>query len=358
MFLPSFSIFNNAAKPLPREYVIHKFFELGFFAQYNPGSNNYSCSCPICREGDTGIGNIKRCFYLPDKDIIYCHRCGASMKPLRWISTVSGESYEDIYREIQENDYDYISLDLENSFNPETLVLSSQNEPQNALPREAIDLSSKLQKEFYGSNMSVKRVLEYIESRRLDQAVNKPQKWFTTIKDPVHFGRLVLPYYDENNKITFYQSRNVSDSQSIRYLSQKGGIKSVFNLNNIDYGRQNYYVFEGPIDSCFVKNGVAIGGINTGESKFSGIQEKQLDKILFLNRIWILDSQHLDEASRTKTEILLNEGESVFLWPKTLGLQYKDFNELCIDKKLNEINESFILENTVTGFSGLLKLKK
>lgn len=347
---------------LPKEYVIKKFFELGFFAQYNAGSDNYSCSCPLCREGDTGIGNVKRCYYLPDRDIIYCHRCGASMKPLKWISVVSGKSNKEIFDEIKANDYDYIDLDFEEKFIPDESILRLQNGLDqfgiNSLPQDPIDLCDPLQVEYFKNNILVKSVLHYIKSRNLFEAVNKPKSWFTSIKDPIHFGRLVIPYYDENNKINFYQSRDVSGKSNIRYLSQVKGTKSVFNLSNIDYNLDNYYIFEGPIDSCFVKNGVAIGGINTGTNKFSGIQEEQLEKILFLNRIWVLDSQYLDAVSREKSEILLKDGESIFLWPEVEGHAYKDFNELCLDKKINEVDQQFILDNTVSGNVGLLKLAK
>lgn len=355
MFLPPYSLLTKDKpefiKVLPREYVVKKFFELGYFAQYNYSADNYSCSCPICHEGDTGIGNIKRCYYLPDRDIIYCHRCGWSSKPRRWIKEVGGMSDEDINREIIEDDYDYLSLDDGVSeFKPEENIIDD-------LPKSPINLSDALQWEYYKDNISVKSVYHYIKSRRLDQAVNKPDKWYTTIKDNLHYGRLIIPYYDENDKIIFYQSRDVTGKSDIRYLSKNHGIKSVFNYNKIDYNKKNYYIFEGPFDACFVKNGVAVGGINGGTSKFTGIQDKQLGNILDLDRIWVLDSQYLDEAAREKSEILLNDNEKVFIWPKSIGEQYKDFNEIAIDKKINEIPEKFILDNTFSGLEGLLKLK-
>ena len=60
---------------------------------------------------------------------------------------------------------------------------------------------------------------------------------------------------------------------------------------------------------------------------------------------------------KEKSEILLNDGESVFIWPRKEGAIYKDFNEMCIDLEMNEVPEQFILNNTYTGLSGILKLK-
>lgn len=336
---------------LPKEYVVKKFFELGYFPQYNANNDNYSCSCPICLEGDTGIGNIKRCYYLPDKDIIYCHRCGWSSRPIKWIKEVSGITDNEILQEIQENDYDYIDLD-KSDFDFSNIELSVD-----LLPKNPIDLFDKGQLLYFKNNIMVNRVIHYLKTRRLFRAINRPKALFTSIDDPIHQGRLILPYYNEKQEVSFYQSRDVSGESMIRYLSKQHGQKSVFNLGNLDYSRDNYYIFEGPIDACFVKNGVAIGGINPGKSKFSGIQEQQLDNILMMGRIWVLDSQYLDETAKEKSEILLNDGESVFIWPRKEGTIYKDFNEMCIDLEMNEVPEQFILNNTYTGLSGILKLK-
>lgn len=340
-------------KPLPQDYVVKKFFELGYFAQYNAGTKNYSCSCPICREGDTGIGNIKRCFYLPDRNIIYCHRCGWSSRPRKWIKEVGGLTDEEIQKEIAEDDYDYFDLD-----NQQQLFSTFEENKIDDLPISPINLDNEIEINYYKDNIDVKAVQRYIKSRRLDIAINRPNNWFTTIKDNIHHGRLIIPYYNKNNKIIFYQSRDVTGKADVRYLSKFKGLKSVFNYNKIDFNKPNYYIFEGPFDSCFVKNGVAIGGITVGKAKFSGIQEEQLDNIFDLDRIWILDSQYLDSAAKEKSEILLSEGEKVFIWPKNIGEQYKDFNEIAIDKKLNEIPEKFILDNTFEGLTGILKLKQ
>ena len=72
----------------------------------------------------------------------------------------------------------------------------------------------------------------------------------------------------------------------------------------------------------------------------------------------IIEIVKRESAGKEKSEILLSEGEKVFIWPKNIGEQYKDFNEIAIDKKLNEIPEKFILDNTFEGLTGILKLKQ
>ena len=53
--------------------------------------------------------------------------------------------------------------------------------------------------------------------------------------------------------------------------------------------------------------------------------------------VWVLDSQWLDKTACDKTMKLLEAGETVFIWPFDIGHKYKDFNEMVIDQKLDEI---------------------
>ena len=124
-------------------------------------------------------------------------------------------------------------------------------------------------------------------------------------------------------------------------------------MNNDD----TIYMFEGPIDSCFVKNGIGVAGINDGLLSFNPKQEDQLRGFKLFDKIWCLDSQYIDKTSREKTLKLLENGEKVFIWPEKIGKKYKDFNEMCIDKKIDQIPVNFIKKNSQCGTSAILKFK-
>ena len=124
-----------------------------------------------------------------------------------------------------------------------------------------------------------------------------------------------------NDKIIFYQSRAIGANmdnlmEDIKYLSKKNSLKSVFNINKIDDNLKEIFIFEGPIDACFIKNGVAVGGITPSREKsLTEIQEEQLDFYADSHEfIWVLDSQWLDDAAYEKTQILLkNRRTSVYM---------------------------------------------
>ncbi len=83
-----------------------------------------------------------------------------------------------------------------------------------------------------------------------------------------------------------------------------------------------------------MRNSVAVAGITERGRSFTQRQEEQLANTLkWYNKVWILDSQWGDRASMIKSEALLKQGETVFIWPETLGKKYKDFNDLAIAAK-------------------------
>lgn len=346
---------------LPRDYVAKKFNEYGFGVRYLKGNDTYHCSCPICMEGKS-FGKKKRCWYIPAKNLIYCHNCGWSSRPLKWIMEVGELSYEDVRQELNDGEYNIINLDK--MALKEEYYSQIRFELDDKLPVDIIDLSNKLQLDYYKGNSVIEKSLKYITKRRLDTAINRPKTFFISLKDRTHKNRIVIPFYDNNGEIIFYQSRaigaNIDDfMEDVKYLSKKNSQKSIFGIDRIDDSIKEIFIFEGPIDACFIKNGIAIGGITPSKNKtFTELQEEQLELYRSNhNFIWILDSQWLDNAAYEKTQYLLENGESVFIWPEKIGKKFKDFNEMCIAGEQDSVPKEYIVPNVLSGKSGLLKYK-
>ena len=226
------------------------------------------------------------------------------------------------------------------------------------LPEDSINLFDPLQLEFYSKDHMVQTALAYIKARRLDTAINKPDALYLSKKDFTHKNRLVIPFKDTNGKIIFYQTRKLFEwDDRPDYLSKINSDKSLFGIDHVDSSKSQVFLFEGPIDSCFMRNGIAVGGINEGHHKFTPIQINQLEELKFYEKIWVLDSQWIDEASRKKTLVLLEMGEKVFAWPRNWGMKYKDFNEICVGEGIDGISSGFVLKNSQIGPGAALKYK-
>lgn len=339
---------------LSYDYVVEKFFEYIHQPRYNRYNNTYQGGCCICKEGGS-LGSKRRCYYIPKNDNVYCHNCGWSSKPYKWIRQVSGMSDIDIINDVKKHDIsDSQSKTIVDNAPVVKKVVST-------LPDDCINLFDHTQVIFYNNNPVVQQCLKVIENRRLNTAVNRPDKLFVSLTDRVHKNRLVIPFINEQNDIEFYQSRSVTTNDlktRPKYISRINSEKTLFNINSVCSDYEYVFIFEGPLNAFFTKNSVAVAGItDKGTTTFTKRQQEQVDNTLtFFKKVWVLDSQWIDNASLSKSKILLDASEQVFIWPEDIGRKYKDFNDICIAGKCDEISHNFIIKNTFQGLEGILRL--
>ena len=340
---------------LPEAYIVQKFYQYAGKPKYNRLTKTYQGGCPICREGKSW-GKKRRLFYVIKDNFFHCHNCGWHSNPTNWIIEVSSLTFEEVLEESK--DYDILPKDVnEKEINEYVKRIFSQK-----LPDDSINLFDDTQLKFYNSNPIVQTAVKYIKDRMLDTACNKPKSLYVSLKDKTHKNRLVIPFWNLNNKIIHYQTRTLlknDEKFKPKYLSKINSDKSVFNIDKVTEELDKIYIFEGPIDACFAVNGVAVAGITENSSSlYTKLQYDQLNKFPFHERVIVLDSQWQDQASKNKTKILLDVGVKVCIWPKKLGKRYKDFNELVIDNKINKVPPKIIDENTYTGLMGRVVLSR
>ena len=326
---------------IPQEYIIHKFYQYAGYPRLKKSTAVYEGGCCMCREGNSW-GRKRRLYFITKDNVICCHNCGWYSSPGDWIKHVTGMSWSEIFRETEE--YDIIP-GLENS-SEQTI----RHEPD--LPHDSIDLFDAHQLRYYSNNKQVKACLDMIASRRLDTAVNRPKSLYVSLNDKTHKNRVIIPFYNVNGKVSHYQSRKISNDHTPKYLSKTNSEKTLFNVDKLKTP-DHIFIFEGPIDSFFVKDSVAVAGIqDTSRLCFTDSQQSQLDGFVLSKKIWVLDN---DTTGRDKSKKLLERDECVFIWPRQLK-QFKDINELCVRTKRDEVKREFILDHSYCGMKGLVRL--
>ena len=315
---------------IPNSLIVQYIYQYAGYPEYNRYNGVYNACCPVCREGKSW-GKKKRLYYMPQDDLFYCHNCQSSWKPLEWMCEVSGKPYFEI---LEEAESEAINMG-ETHKEP---VGHSKREL--VLPYSPINLFNEQELSYYSNNKVVQDAIKLIKERRLDTAVNKVDL-YVSVKDHIYKNRLCIPFRDSKGEIIFFQCRSMyksDEKEGNKYISKYNAEKSIFNIDKIDIDFPYIFLFEGPIDSMFVKNGVGVAGLS-----FTDFQEQQLSKFFTHEKIWVLDNHHIDESAMEKSLKLVKNGEKVFVWPKKLA-KYKDLNDLCIDKGLDEINPQILIK--------------
>ena len=148
--------------------------------------------------------------------------------------------------------------------------------------------------------------------------------------------RMVIPFFDENGKLIAAQGRALGQNE-LRYITVK-----IHEDNSKIYGLDRWkseeytYIVEGPIDSMFLPNCLAVAGGDLQSRKFH--KEKC---------ILIFDNEPRNEHTVKKLMKSIDDRWSVVIWPKEK--KFKDINDLVMsDLSTDEILE-MINKNTMNG---------
>jgi hypothetical protein len=131
--------------------------------------------------------------------------------------------------------------------------------------------------------------------------------------------RLILPYYTTEKKIVGLTGRSIEASPKKRYIQMRLVEQEplVFGWPNWVHD-QHTYITEGPLDSLFLPNALACGGVDVQKI----LQMKILDPIA---TTIIFDHQPRNAEVVQQMRRLVKTGWSVVVWPS--AWPYKDINE-------------------------------
>jgi hypothetical protein len=313
-----------------------------------------NCRCPIC--GDSQKNKIKSRGYFYCKDNAYfykCHNCGAGMNIYNFLKEVSPslckeyslEQFQD-KREEKSGNEDLFKFKEKPKFKRKDKLLDNLvclNDLPNGHPSVKFANMRKIPKQFF-------KLLYYTDD-------------FTTFaskldKDNTLFGkeeRLVIPFFNSHGDVVGAQGRVLTMSgeanarETLRYITIKGD-KSIdslwYGLWRID-PKKTVYVVEGPIDSYFIDNCVAM----VGASSYKSIPSRLINSEL----VFIMDNEPRNAQVASYNKELIKMGHKVCIWPN--DMKEKDLNDMAYRISTRKIKK-IIDENTADGLEAELKFRQ
>jgi len=283
---------------------------LSTFSNVTEGSDFFNFRCNVCGDSKKSK-HKKRAYILKRKNpwMFYCHNGCKPMTVLNWIKVYFPIHFKDYYRELLRSSSEIIKP-LPIIKNP----IVKKNNEEKEQTKFFIPIKKGITSPF------AKAVLTCID-RRIPEEVWS--KWFVSIGG-MYNNRMIIPFFDDKGKIYYYQGRSLY-GQEPKYLSRKGEHNSIYNYYLVDKSKP-VPVLEGPIDSIFVENSIAITGVK--------IEDKRLKD--FPHKRFLIDMDNTTNDTKKKTMELLSKGEYVFCWKKfmkTFNIPMKDkwdVNDICI----------------------------
>ena len=209
----------------------------------------YNFRCPLCGDSQKHKNKARGYFYQVKTNTNYkCHNCGASL------------SFNNFLKQIDPVLHKQYTLEKfkEGHTGKNFVVEEPKFEFKKPVFKKKLDLPTAAE---------VPAAKEYLERRKLDPSqfyyANKFKQWVNTKKktfDNVYKdeSRIIIPMYDTERNLIGFQGRSLVPN-SVKYITimiQENAPK-IYGLDKINTD-ETVYVVEGPFDSTFVKNSVAL----------------------------------------------------------------------------------------------------
>jgi ssDNA-binding Zn-finger/Zn-ribbon topoisomerase 1 len=290
----------------------------------------YNFRCPICGDSQRNKNKARGYIYSVKNNTNFkCHNCGASL------------SFNNFLKEIDLTLHKQYTLEkFKEGHTGKNFVVE---EPKFDFKKPVFKKSLDLPK---ASTNPVAK--EYLEKRKLDPEkfyfANKFKEWTNSQKETFDTigrdeSRIVIPMYDQNNDLIGFQGRALGPN-SVKYITVMLDEEApkIYGLNTVDE-KLPIYVVEGPFDSTFVDNGVALCGSDGDVSCLQG------SSIVF-----VYDNEPRNREIVNRISKCVSRGEKVVIWPSEIV--EKDINDMV----LSGLNIMDVLKsNTYSGLEAKIK---
>ena len=295
--------------------------------------------CPYCGDSQKSRTKARGFVYRKKNDLFYkCHNCGVGTTLGKLIEHLDSKSYKDYIMERYKSGVKTVNKEPEFKFDAPVFrskdvcsTLNSLEELQDDHPaRKIIDRR----------NLPISSYKDLFLCPEFYKFTNNliPNKFPSLDGD---HPRLLIPFRDEEGEVFAYQGRAFGNEQP-KYLTIKLQERDkIFGLDKIDK-REEVLVVEGPLDSLFLDNCIAVAGADVPN--------------LDCDFTVVFDNEPRNKELLKQVEKAINRGHKICLWPE--GMEYKDINDMILGGYTKEEIHDLIKHNTYQGTTATLWFTK
>ena len=300
------------------------------FQKFKKVKNNlYNFRCPICGDSQRNKNKARGYLYQVKNNTNFkCHNCGVNVSFnnfLKQIDSVIHKQYT--FEKFKDGKTGRNFIVEEPDFNFEVPKFKAKLD----LPKASENPDAK----------------SYLENRKLNPDkfyyADKFKSWTNSQKETFDDvskdePRIIIPLFYQNTLVGF-QGRALGPSK-IKYITVmlNDDAPKIYGLDEIEKSK-TVYITEGPFDSTFIHNSIALCGA-----------DGDVDKWGIGDCVWIYDNEPRNREILSRISRVIEMGQKVVIWPSTII--EKDINDMVISG-LNV--QSVIESNTYSGLEAKLK---
>ena len=307
--------------------------------------------CPYCGDSQKNKYKSRGYHFVKEQSFIYkCHNCGKTTSSINFIKDHFPVQHKEYLKEwLQDKGKKPVQkMPPASQFKFVPREINHLNTRDDSLKAIAVPVIEKAE----ARNYLLKRKISEEMMKDLWYVDNAQSLSFLSskYKDRVlgNDARIILPFYNENGKLIGVSGRAINNSP-LRYLTMRftDDVPLIFNLNKVDRTK-TIYVTEGPIDSLFLPNSIAVGG-----SDFKKISEEIKECAIL-----IFDNEPRNKEIIKKIEEVIDLGYRVCIWNDNRITNCKDINDMILSGLTEKEVVDIIDKCAISGLSAKLQLKE
>jgi predicted RNA-binding Zn-ribbon protein involved in translation (DUF1610 family) len=301
-------------------------------------NNLYNFRCPYCGDSQRHKNKARGYIYQLKNDHNYkCHNCGMSKSFTNFLKDLDQSLYDQY---VMERYKQGITGRNSNTPNPtfDFKEPTFKNPKQFDLPTIA-ELNNEHPAKVYLKNRKIpdKFLNQLYYCEKFKKWTNQQKYTFESIDQDE--PRIIIPLINQGEIIGF-QGRSLNKYSKIKYITiiLDESHPKIYGIDNVKK-EKTIYVTEGPLDSMFICNSIAMCGADADIVKWG------IDNFV---RVYDNEPRNTEIVSRYANSI--SRGERIVIWPNSI--KEKDINDMV----LSGLDVQSVIEsNTYSGLEAKLK---
>ena len=292
-------------------------------------SNLYNFRCPLCGDSKKSKSKTRGYLYVVKSNTNFkCHNCGASMSLYNFLKHIDPVLQKKYSMEKFKSGFTGKNFVTEE---PKFVFESPKFKTKLDLPKAVTDPSA--------SGYLMARKLDpnkFYYASQFKKYVNSVKRTFDSTK--YDEDRIIIPIYYNNNFVGF-QGRCIKPNP-VKYITVMldDEAPKIYGLDEI-VKSEPVYITEGPFDSTFIRNSIAMCGADADVARWG-----------IIHPIWIYDNEPRNVEIVNRIKRTIDRGDPVVIWPS--NIDEKDINDMVM---CGLDVQSVIELNTYVGLQAKLK---
>ena len=304
------------------------------------GDYLWNFSCPFCGDSQTNKRKARGFVYRTKNDLFYkCHNCSHGTNLSKLIEYVDAPLHKEY---VLERYKEGLTSNGRGDKTPGAGIKAPKFDFKKPVFKKSLGLQSfaQLDKTHPAVKFLSKRMLPkdawndiYFCPKFFEFSNTFIENKFPSLEGD--HPRMVIPFRNEDGEIFAFQGRAFGDEKQkyITIIIDKKQPK-IFGLDRVDTSTK-IHIVEGPIDSLFLQNGIAVA---QSDLRLSQYKDKS---------VLIPDNEPRNKEVCRQIKKFIDEDYSVCIWPK--GIKEKDINDMILSGITSAEIMSIIHSNTHKG---------